>query len=329
VLEREDRAIPIEAEIVASWGSDKSVLVSIVCTTFNHAAYIEDAIRGFLRQKTTFPYEIIIHDDASTDGTQETIKHYSRDYPNLIKPILQVENQFSKGGFRPAAFAAQHATGKYIALCEGDDYWVDEEKLLKQCAVLEKYSDIGLCVHNAHTVGMDGDRSNYTFPSWAETEGAIDYANIFTARGQFAPTASMFMRREVITLLPDFFYQAPIGDFFLEVYSGRNGVYYFPGKMSVYRRGLPGGWSSTTLNDFEKRIGFNQSLLRSLRELRVELGAIDGRFVKYKEQQVHFDLADVYLDKNEKWLAFKVWIRCFHGAPLLGRHFTIFRRLLR
>ena len=104
------------------------ILVSICCITYNHEDYIADAIEGFLMQKTDFKYEVLIHDDASTDRTAEIIRKYERKFPNLIKPIYQTENQHSKG-IKVGKYNIERALGKYIALCEGDDYWVDPCKL--------------------------------------------------------------------------------------------------------------------------------------------------------------------------------------------------------
>lgn len=120
-------------------------LVSICCITYNHEKYIRDAIEGFLIQKTSFPIEIIIHDDASTDNTPNIIKEYTNNYPNLFVTVLQTENQWSKGGGSILArFVFPLARGKYISLCEGDDYWTDPMKLQKQVVFLEHNKDHGL-----------------------------------------------------------------------------------------------------------------------------------------------------------------------------------------
>lgn len=123
-------------------------LVSICSITYNHAPYIRQCLDGFLMQKTNFKYEIIIHDDASTDGTTEIIKEYAEKYPDLITPIFQSENQYSKGvrGFY-ARFVYPLAKGKYIALCEGDDYWTDPLKLQKQVDFLEANPEYVMCTH--------------------------------------------------------------------------------------------------------------------------------------------------------------------------------------
>lgn len=119
-------------------------LVSIGCITYNHGNYIKDAIEGFLLQRTTFPIEIIIHDDASNDNTPNIIKEYEERYPNLIVAIYQSENQYSKGIKPLLDFVFTKAKGKYLAICEGDDYWSDTYKLQKQVDFLENNSEYGL-----------------------------------------------------------------------------------------------------------------------------------------------------------------------------------------
>lgn len=119
-------------------------LVSIHCLVFNHGPYLKNAIEGFLMQETTFPFEILIHDDASTDNSASIIEEYASQYPGLIKPIYQKENQYSRGVDVTYDFQISRALGKYIAICEGDDYWTDPKKLHKQVAFLENNPDFGL-----------------------------------------------------------------------------------------------------------------------------------------------------------------------------------------
>ena len=99
--------------------------ISICCLTYNHEPYIEQCLEGFLMQKVDFPIEILIHDDASTDKTAEIIRKYESKYPEIIKPVYQSENQYSKGISVSRVYQFPRAQGKYIALCEGDDYWTD------------------------------------------------------------------------------------------------------------------------------------------------------------------------------------------------------------
>lgn len=133
------------------------ILVSISCITYNHVEYIRQCLDGFLMQKCDFAFEVLIHDDASIDGTQEIIKEYQEKYPNIIKPILREENLYSKGerGFN-GRFNFTRAEGKYIAMCEGDDYWTDPLKLQKQVNFLKTNPDFFACFHHRKIKRKDG-----------------------------------------------------------------------------------------------------------------------------------------------------------------------------
>lgn len=128
----------------SQWKNNDVPLVSISCITFNQSKFIKQTLDGFLMQQTSFPMEILIHDDASTDGTEEIIKEYELRYPNIIKPLYEVENQWTKGRKGDRVFNYPRAKGKYIALCEGDDYWIDPLKIQKQVDFLEQNKDYGL-----------------------------------------------------------------------------------------------------------------------------------------------------------------------------------------
>ena len=126
-------------------------LVAIKCMTYNHGPYIREALEGFVMQKTNFPFVAIVHDDASTDNTAEIVREYAEKYPNIILPIFEKENQYSKhdGSIRRIMNDVVNKTGaKYIALCEGDDYWTDPLKLQKQVDFLESHPDYSMCTHN-------------------------------------------------------------------------------------------------------------------------------------------------------------------------------------
>lgn len=120
-------------------------LVSILCITYNHVKFIRSCLESLVNQKCDFPFEIIIYDDASTDGAQDIIKEFYKKYPNLITPILRTENQWSKNpGVIDILYNNPQAKGKYIAFCEGDDYWIDQDKLQKQVMILEAYPECTL-----------------------------------------------------------------------------------------------------------------------------------------------------------------------------------------
>nr|WP_315252787.1 glycosyltransferase [uncultured Flavobacterium sp.] len=124
--------------IMAKWvGNSEQPMVSILCDTYNHENFIKETLQGFLNQETTFPFEIIIHDDASTDKTAAIVKEFADQYPLIIKPVFQTENQYSQKINFWSDVTFPKAKGKYIALCEGDDYWIDSLKLQKQVDFLE------------------------------------------------------------------------------------------------------------------------------------------------------------------------------------------------
>lgn len=120
-------------------------LVTIRCITYNHEPYIRQCLEGFVMQKTNFPFEAIVHDDASTDGTAAIIREYAEKYPDIIKPIYETENQYSKHDGSLRKIMDAHMRGKYIAICEGDDYWIDPLKLQKQVDLLENNPSVSLC----------------------------------------------------------------------------------------------------------------------------------------------------------------------------------------
>lgn len=139
--------------------SDRSIMVSIICTAYNHEKYIKKCLDGIVMQKTSFNYEVLINEDASTDSTAKIIREYERKYPKLIKPIYQTENQYSKGVKISANILFPKARGKYVAYCEGDDYWVDPLKLQKQVDALENNSNCSVCLCRVDVVEEDDSYS--------------------------------------------------------------------------------------------------------------------------------------------------------------------------
>ena len=126
---------------------NEPLMVTILCLVYNHESYIRQCLEGFVMQKTNFRFEAIVHDDASTDGTAAIIREYAEKYPDIIKPIFETENQYSKGDGSLGRIMTAHTHGKYVAICEGDDYWTDPYKLQKQIDFLECYSDYVICSH--------------------------------------------------------------------------------------------------------------------------------------------------------------------------------------
>ncbi|MDR1624471.1 MAG: glycosyltransferase [Tannerellaceae bacterium] len=175
----------------------EQILVSISCVTYNHKAYIRDCIDGFLMQKTNFRFEILIHDDASTDGTAGIIREYERKYPDLIKPIYQVENQYSQG-INPGRINSNRATGKYIAYCEGDDYWTDPLKLQKQVDFLENNPEYGLVCTNVRIYNQETN----VFKEAKYTESKdITYEELISDRKSKITPLTVCYRKELLSVI--------------------------------------------------------------------------------------------------------------------------------
>jgi glycosyltransferase involved in cell wall biosynthesis len=242
------------------------IVVSIVCNTYNHEPFIADAIESFLMQKTSFKYEVLINDDASTDKTAEIIKKYEKKYPKIIKPVYQAENQLSKG-IKIGRINEDRSVGKYIALCEGDDFWTDPNKLQKQTEFMENNTQYSLCVHAATQIdALTNKRLNDIRPSRFSKEFSTE--EIIFGGGGIFPTNSMFYRRKESKIKPDFYNNSPVGDYPLAIFLSLIGkVYYIDEFMSTYRYGVPGSWTEREYSTVEKRIVHYKMIEDMLREL--------------------------------------------------------------
>lgn len=173
-------------------------LVSISCITYQHAPYIRQCLDGFLMQKTDFAFEVLIHDDASTDGTAEIIKEYEAKYPDIIKPIYQTENQWVKGRRGSRTFNFPRAKGKYIALCEGDDYWTDPLKLQKQVDFLEGNEEYGMVYTSFNTVDEFGDNLILDFYNKSIFKSFSGDVFLELLKGNFILTLTTLFRKEIV-----------------------------------------------------------------------------------------------------------------------------------
>lgn len=208
-------------------------LVSICCITYNQKVFIQAAINGFIKQITNFPFEIIIHDDASTDGTADIIKSYQTRYP-LIKGIFQNENQFSKGLSFIPKYVYGSARGKYIAVCEGDDYWTDPLKLQKQVDFMEAHPECSLCCHKVQVKYEGHEEKNHLFP---DLEGDQIFTRDEMYQKYISATCSVMFRREKIDELVRFLEGFKVGDMPLYSFYLQFGKFgYIDQVMATYRK---------------------------------------------------------------------------------------------
>lgn len=225
------------------------IMVSVLCTAYNHEKFLCDALDGILRQKTNFRYELIIHDDASTDKTTDIIKEYEKKYPEVIVPIYQKENQYNLTRIYPT-YLFPAVRGKYVAFCEGDDYWTDDEKLQKQFDFMEENEEFSMCFHNAMKLNWETGETCAldTFPRsgcYSQEE------HIKTGLGNAFPAfASYFIRSEYLKTIPDFFVKSNVLDYPLRQYfSGKGKIYYMDEIMSVYRISTPQSYMKKTVTN--------------------------------------------------------------------------------
>jgi len=283
-IEIDRSLIQTEEEMLARWGEFEKPLVSINCITYNHERYIRDALDGFLIQKTDFPFEILVHDDASTDRTADIIREYEKRYPNIIKPIYQTENQYSQGK-KCSLFNFERAQGEYIAMCEGDDYWIDPLKLGIQISFMLKNPSIHISFHKTLEFNeADGDLKVVCAHKNHDSE--ISMKEAIEGRGGFMPTPSVIVANKNTDKLFDSFKNAPIGDFFLQSFFCLTGkIFYFDRLSSVYRREAKGSWTEKQNN---KKIAskYACSMVQAIDNFFLHMKDYDG--VKYLKKPLGY-----------------------------------------
>jgi glycosyltransferase involved in cell wall biosynthesis len=218
-------------------------VVSVIMMTYNHEPYIAQAIEGVITQQCDFPIELLIGEDCSTDRTRDICFEYQQRYPELIRLLIAETNVgMHKNMFRLLG----RSKGRYIAFCEGDDYWCDECKLQKQVAFLEANRDHALCIHNAQVIYQDADTKPHSFSR--KLPLTLSAAEIIE-HDWLIPTASMVFRRTVITRFPEEFCTFPSGDLALSILAAAEGnVHCFTECMSVYRKHQGGDHYTLSIN---------------------------------------------------------------------------------
>ena len=276
---------------------ESEIKVSIICCAYNQENYIEDAIIGFLNQKTDFSYEILISDDASTDRTAEIIRNYEMKYPDLIKPVYFSENQYSKGNY-PGNTLFGKAKGKYLAICEGDDYWTSELKLQKQYEALEKHPECDMCAHSAYMVRAD-NKKTIGFVEPMKEDGILTMDQVIIGGGNFIATNSLFYRRIMKEHPARFVVKYPI-DYAVQMNGAmRGGILFLHEYMSAYRRGAENSW---TLHMEQHQ----KVMLQHVKHMMTLLDMVDeetehrySESIKYAQLKYEFQMASVNRDRKQ------------------------------
>lgn len=264
-----------------------SVKVSVICLVYNHEKFLERCLEGLVHQNTNFDYEIIVHDDCSTDSSRKIIETYVEKYPELLVPQYEEQNQYSQGKEFVQSKMQTKAQGIYFAFCEGDDYWCDNNKLQIQYDYMEQHPECSMCVHNTIRHDLMGDLEDSLFNDWT-SEHVLSEKDVFF--GWNVQTTSYFIRREV-AWRPDFALPVWCGDYtWLTLAFDRGNIVSLPNVMSVYNYNNTNGL--TYLND---KIDYRVKQKKEL--IRAEYLKKYNQYTKYKYDntiqsrinQIHFD----------------------------------------
>lgn len=289
--------------------------VSVIVLTYNHELVLHEAIEGVLSQAVTFPFEIIIAEDASTDRTLDVAFEYKRRFPDLIKIATGAENV---GANKNLLRAIAQCRGKYIAICEGDDYWIDSRKLALQVEQLDNHPELSLCFTRGLMLSPDGAKK----PGWDYgSEAGIVTARRYLRRS-LMPTASLLFHADRLRRLPSWFSSAPVGDIFMVLAAIMpHGALYLPDITVVYRLGTPGSWSTQMLAEWEERKAAHAFKMLKAFDQAVESYGLNSEWLKLRSCRFRLILL------RECLYHWNVKEACAHAKYLSFEY--IFRKLIR
>lgn len=266
--------------------------ISVCVLSYNHEKYIRECLDSILAQKTKFVFEILIHDDASTDGTQKIIQEYQKVYPERIRVIIEEENQF-QNGCKAVLFEKvfPKVRGRYIALCESDDYWCEINKLQEQYDALENNKDCNICTTETTVINENGHKTGVVIPQRYVAPGIIPGTQMLNYISyndtHLFHTSSMMFRSAVFKKieykLPRFMTVSYTGDRAIILYLATCGnLFFIKQKMSCYRIMSIGSWSSKV--SASKIAHYNSDL--DIREMAKAFNQYTSS--KYSQQMHHY-----------------------------------------
>jgi len=242
------------------WPEGHTPVVSVLCPAYNHEETIRHCIDSILSQETTFPVEIIIRDDASTDGTSDIVRRYQESHPNLIKGIFESENQYSKGVYALPVLS-RHVRGEYTAICEGDDYWTAPDKLQKQVELLEGNPECSMCVAQTQAIHEHANESKVGRTYYGLDKSFLTFNDFFS--GCYVHT-STYVIRAFGEIEKQWSSSIRLSDTSLKyILSDLGPVVFLRETVSVYRITGEGIWTSLTMAEkLSQEINLNESFFR-------------------------------------------------------------------
>lgn len=320
--------------------ASRTLMLTVCCIVYNHEPFIRQCLEGFVMQKTNFRFEVIVHDDASTDGTAAIIHEYEEKYPEIIKPIYETENLYSKQDGSIKRIMNEHTHGKYVAFCEGDDYWIDPYKLEKQVDFLENHSDYSYVWTNAKM--QKGNRLNRPYNRYP-IDCDVPMEDIIMRGGLWVPTVSIVIRKDILNSMPNIKFH--IGDYPMQMWAAYKGkVRYLSDVTCVYRLSSIGSWSERMSKQTAEQNFITWEKEHYLLEKMDELTGLQYHsfFIQRWHFYSYFNLLSIkkYHEAREHWVALdEKYKKCKlkscenwcigHGVFFMARFIVSIKSLLR
>lgn len=272
------------------------IVVSVCITAYNHGKYIAQALDSVFSQDVDFNYEVVVGEDCSPDNTRDILLTYKAKYPDKLKLLLHEKNL---GGRLNVITTLKNCTGKYIAMLDGDDYWIDNQKLKIQIEAMEKHPECHMSFHPAEA-RIDMAEHGKVIARHAHAEKIFTPSEVILGGGGFSPTVGTIFRREVIgeVVGSKLFRDVPVGDYFMQILGSLNGgALYIDRVMAVYRRGIEESWTHA-MKDIDKKVNFFHALIKSLNDLNEQLeGQYHDEIEQMKSKQ-YFQMARFYFNNH-------------------------------
>ena len=287
--------------------------ISIICNAFNHEKYISEALDSFLMQEVNVPFEILVHDDASTDTTAEIIREYEKKYPDIIKPICQKNNQYSQGVSITPEIQLKRAQGEYIAFCEGDDYWTDKCKLQIQYDFMQANPQYSICCHAYSMVDKNGKTLEDRYD--LNSDGVVQMEKLIGNQLEVPHYATMMARAECLSGFERSFLGLSCSDMIIRLYcAAQKDIYYLKKNMSCYRRFTENSWTVRVGLDKEKFLKHRKEKIGFLREYN---DYTNKKYDEIIEREIEFRSFEIAIYEGRYKDAKKA--RCFRQSSFKRR----------
>ena len=284
--------------------------ITVVIMTYNHLNYIKQALDSVLSQKIGVDFDVLIHDDCSDDGTYQILLDYKKQYPEKITIIRQESRKFALEGFNLMIYnhVIPNIHSKYVAYCDGDDYWTDDAKLQKQYDFMESHPDYSLCFHCANQLRCGGDLSSKWF---IKDEGDIELKDLINEKaGVPIATSSLFVKSAVFKNFSNWRKAYSIEDLPLYMTAAIEGkIHRLKDVMCVYRQFSAGSWSSQNKGNNKRLIEHQENLIRGANYFDEQTNYIYHNFVtnhidgcEFRIAMLKSDFKTIFAKKNKRFI---------------------------